>query len=628
MPRLALAALAALAVVAALAAPPASAAAPRAAELGPEAIERVERLLRQFDADQDGTLSAQEVEFIRTNLAATLGDAAVQILDAVMKFGDTNGDGALTAAEWEALKETARKTVESIKTIMLPMSDGVRLATDVLVPPGEGKFPAILMRTPYNRRQMHNAALIVQGYALVVQDMRGRFDSEGENLPFIGCGWAPHTDGLETVRWILAQPWCDGKVGTVGGSAGGITQMLLAGAGGGGVSAQYSIVAAPSMYHHAAYVGGALRKEQVENWLRSHKFAPEAVDLFRSHPTYDDFWKQFDATARWDRAGAPAVHVGGWFDTFSQGTIDAFVGMQHHGGPGARGRQKLVMGPWTHSVGMASPGEMAFPHAGMPKGADPTRWFDAILKGQANGAAAEPAVTYYVMGDTQAPGAPGNTWRTAPDWPVPSQATPMYFRADGRLTRDAPAAADKGEAKFTFDPAQPCPTVGGRNLTIPAGPKDQRSVEAREDVVVFTSAPLEEPLEVTGRVVAKVFVASGAKDTDLSVRLSDVYPDGRSMLMAEGMLRLRYRGGFEKPQPLEPGRTVEVTVDCWSTSVIFNKGHAVRVAVTSSNTPRYDVNPGTGEPWTDGCATVVQQNRILCAGAQASHVLLPVVKGQ
>ena len=232
-------------------------------------------------------------------------------------------------------------------------------------------------------------------------------------------------------------------------------------------------------------------------------------------------------------------------------------------------------------------GELKFPNSNRcPATYDAGRWFDHYLNGEDNGVEKEPAVPYYVMGDTSTPGAPGNEWRHADDWPVPAKETPvLLLDATASSRRTSPPSEDAAHVEFTFDPANPCPTIGGNNLTIDRGPMNQNRIESRGDVVLFTSEPLAEPLEVTGRVKAKVFVSSSAADTDLSVRLCDVYPDGKSYLIAEGMLRLRYRKSLEKPEPLTPGKIEEVTVDCWSTSMIFNKGHRIRATVTSSNYP-------------------------------------------
>ena len=514
------------------------------------------------------------------------------------------------------------------QTVMVPMSDGAKLATDIYMPDGKGPFPVILARTPYGRTTDFTAMIAsAVGFVGIVQDMRGRFGSEGENLPFIGCGWEEPHDGADTVAWILKQEWCSGKIGTTGGSAGGITQNLLAGAAPKGLAAQYIVVAAANLYTDAAYVGGALRKEQVEGWTATNKFSPKAMQAWRDHPSLDPYWQRFDSTAKFAVMDAPAIHVGGWFDTFSQGTIDEFVGRQARGGPGARGRQKLVMGPWTHGrLGGGKQGDLDFHGSGLPKPYDQVRWFNCLLKGDDNGILKEPAVAYYVMGDAGDSKAPGNQWRYADAWPVPCTETPYYFHKDGTLGPARPEAAGPEAAEYTFDPADPCPTLGGRNLNVPAGPKDQRPVEARKDVVSFTTDALAAPMEITGRLRAKVWVASSAADTDLSVRLCDVYPDGRSLLMADGMLRLRYRGSLSAPEPMKPGELYEVEVDCWSTSLAVNQGHRLRVSVTSSNYPRFDVNPGTGKPWVDGGPLVKQANRIFCDAAHPSRIVLPVVK--
>jgi len=514
------------------------------------------------------------------------------------------------------------------QTVMLPMSDGSKLATDVYLPEGKGPWPVILTRTPYNRNGAAITAAVagVGGYAFVAQDMRGRFASEGENLPFIGCGWGEHKDGAETVAWILKQDWCNGKLGTVGGSAGGITQNLLAGAVSKGIASQHITVAAASLYHDAAYNGGALRKCQVEGWLTQNKFDKKVFEIWRGHLCLDDYWEQFDTNTKVEQMTAPAMHVGGWFDTFCQGTIDSFVARQHKGGEGARGRQKLVMGPWTHGVGSGRVGQLSFPNAGIPRRYDMTKWFECTLKGINNGIMDEPPVAYYVMGDAGDPNAPGNQWRFAKDWPIPAEATAFYFHKDGALTTAAPSGEPDEYVEFTFDPADPCPTVGGRNLNIARGPMDQGKVEARKDVLNFTTDVLTEPIEVTGRLTAKVFVSSSAQDTDLSVRFCDVYPDGKSYLIADGIGRLRFRQGFRKPVALVPGEVCEVGVDLWSTSIVVNKGHRIRVTVTSSNYPRFDLNPGTGEVWTDGCKFVKQTNRVCCDATRPSHIILPVVK--
>ncbi len=512
-----------------------------------------------------------------------------------------------------------------ISSEMVAMSDGKRLATDVYVPAGAGPWPVLLLRTPYGKTGLGQYATqaAALGLAFVAQDMRGRHASEGANLPFIADGWGEHRDGYDTFTWLMQQGWCDGNIGTLGASALGITQNLTAPTQPPGLRCQYISVATTSLYQQAAYQGGALRESQVDGWLTDTEFDPLALELYRAHPDYDDFWRQFDIGPEVGKITAPAIHEGGWFDTFGQGTIDGYMLRQHQGGAGARGRQKLVMGPWAHSIGKRELGEMTFPdNAATAPGNWRDRWFSYWLRGEANGIMDEPAVLYYTMGALDEPGAPGNEWRTAADWPVPCTATPLYLGADDTLSWDLSAA---GARTYANDPANPVPTKGGRNLILEAGLMDQRELEARADVLVFTTPPLEQPLNVTGRIKCVLYLSSDAVDTDAAVRLCDVYPDGRSILIADGILRLGHRAGLTQREALTPGQVYAVEVDLWSTSLIFNRGHALRLSVCGSNYPRWDLNPGTGQVWTAGCAYMVQNNTIHCGKENPSAIILPLV---
>lgn len=586
---------------------------------------KMRQLFDRADVDHNGVLTPAEqvpaIDYVKKTFGDDWGQRIGRMFAKV-----ASADKSVSAESWRKEVDLYAQPVEK-KVEKISMRDGVKLATDIYLPKGEGPFPVILARTPYNRLKHNESApgFAAGGYAFVNQDMRGRFESEGENIPFIGCGWGEHQDGLDTVEWIKKQPWCNGSIATIGGSAGGITQNFLAGTAPVGLKAQYISVAPADMYSDVSYIGSAFRKADVENWTTGNKFDPRSLAIAHAHPSYDDYWRSNDSHTKFEVMNVPAVLIGGWFDMFQQGTIDQFIGRQHQGAPGSKGTQKLIMGPWQHAVGHMPVGELTFPNANRPPVKyDPVRWFEHYLKGADNGVEKEPAVAYYVMGDTSTPGAPGNEWRYADDWPIPAKETPVYLTPDKKLSLRAPAP---GEAlhEFTFDPANPCPTIGGHNLTIARGSMDQRQIENRDDVLVFTSDALDKPVEVTGRLFAKIFVSSSAADTDLSVRICDVYPDGRSMLMAEGIQRLRYRKSREKPEPLIPGQVEEVTVDCWSTSLIFNTGHRVRVTITSSNFPRFDVNPGTGQPWSDDGKKVKQTNRIYCDAAYPSRLLAPVV---
>lgn len=513
--------------------------------------------------------------------------------------------------------------------LMLPMRDGARLATDVYLPEGKPPFPVILIRTPYDKRALKPIGEdgARRGYAIVIQDTRGRNASEGANLPFEGDGWWENrADGVDTVNWIAKQAWCNGKIGTWGGSALGINQLMLAGAGVEKLTCQHITVAEPNL-HQSLFPGGVFKKSLVEDWLRATRHAPDALQHWTRHPAYDEFWQTRDVNRRYRLVNTPAVHIGGYYDIFAQGTLDAFVGYQTRGGRGARGKQKLLMGPWAHGVLQKKVGELEFPNADQPPCTfhDPWRWFERYLRGVPNGVDNEPAVVYYVMGAVGEPNAPGNEWRTAKQWPpLPTRPTPLYLNGDRTLQFSKPNSAS-APLRYTYAPQNPAPTLGGRELSIPAGPRDQRAIESRSDVLVFTSAPLEKPLEVIGRVKAVLYVASDALDTDFIVRLCDVYPDGRSYNIAEGVLRMRYRESLSREKPMQPGNVYRVEVDLWTTAMVFNKGHRLRVHVTSSSYPAYDPNPNTGEPFRASDRKRPAQNAVYCTPEYASCVILPIV---
>ena len=460
---------------------------------------------------------------------------------------------------------------------------------------------------------------------MVIQDVRGRFASEGENLPFDRDG----PDGFDTAEWVARQPWCNGKIGTWGGSAGAITQLQLAGSGTDKVACQHLVVGAPSLYHDAIYSGGVFRKALSEDWLRTSKFGSNALPRWVSHPLFDDYWRERDVGLRYEAVAAPAVHIGGYWDIFAQGTIDAFLGYQGRGRGQARGNQKLVMGPWTHSVLQSKAGELEFPGGKKPPNRveDAWAWFDHWLKGKDNGAERWPAVTYYVLGDVSDAAAPGNTWRTADTWPpVPTVATRYYLHGNAAFSTNAPVSHEP--LSYSYDPTNPAPTIGGIQLTLPAGPMDQRKLDGRKDVLAFTSVALTEPIEVTGRLQAVLWIASDAPDTDFFVMLCDVYPDGRVFNISEGRLRARFREGFDRETMLEPGKVYKLSIDLWSTSIIFNRGHRLRVYVTSSSAPGFDPNPNTGEPFRSGTATRVARNAVYADPEHASHLVLPVAGGR
>lgn len=513
--------------------------------------------------------------------------------------------------------------------VMLPMSDGVRLATDVYRPAGEDPSPVILMRSTYGRGGGGVEDLLARGYALVVQDVRGRGDSEGEAYVFNADGWRPGlTDGADTVAWIKAQPWCNGKIGTQGGSALAITQMLLAPATT-DLLAQCLEVGPASLYHDVVYTGAVFRKCLIEGWLKAIQ-EPHLIDVYKAHPTYDDFWAFYNVVPKAGQVTAPGLFIGGWYDIFDQGTIDAFLARERDGGEGARGRNYLVM-KWSGHGPDNKESEYRYNENRFDlKIGDLRRaFFDYHLKGDELALDGWRKVHYYTMGDDTTPNAPGNEWRTADAWP-PFETVPtsFYLHRDGGLETAPPASDDA--LSFTFDPANPFPTLGGPNLLIPFGPFDQRKVRAgRDDLLIFATAPFEAPIEATGRVSIMLYVSSDAPDTDFTAKLLDIYPEGdaREINILDGVIRVKHRDSLESAAPLltGPEEVVRVTIDLWSTSWVFNTGHRIGLHVSSSNYPRFEVNPNTGDDFPrDGVPMRPARNTVHMAPGYPSALVLPV----
>jgi predicted acyl esterase len=507
------------------------------------------------------------------------------------------------------------QTTPSATEYMVAMRDNVKLATDVYLPEGKGPWPVVLLRTPYNKGLRGQATpWVAEGYAVVMQDCRGRFKSEGRYLPFMD----DHYDGYDTVEWIAKQPWSNGKVGMYGGSALGITANQASIMTPPHLTAMYVIVAPASAYQHVIYTGGIFRREMNEGWLKSQGATDALKDMF-SHNRHDGYFDIREGRLHWGKVKVPVYNQGGWYDVFQQGNIDNFVGLQHQGGDGARGKQRLIMGPWAH--GQVE--EVKYPANSAPPQREAQRWFAYWLKGVDNGIMREPAVRYYVMGDVTDPQAPGNEWRTTADWPPPSRMTSYYLAANGNLGERTPEAKD-GQSSYLYDPKNPVPTIGGTNLTIKKGPMDQRAIGERKDVLKFMTAPLTAPLEVSGPVKVELWAESDAPDTDWMAKLVDVYPDGTERLVTDSGLRARFREGFDREVFMKKGQVYKFTIDLWSTSIVFNKGHRIAVHVTSSNDPRFDPNPNTGKPLRADGETRVANNTVYYNRQHASRILLPV----
>ncbi len=515
-------------------------------------------------------------------------------------------------------------------TVMIPMRDGTELPTDLYLPSPEAKgLPCILLRSPAGRQAYWKdfAKLAKEGYVVAIQETRSALDSEGKTFPFIGDGWGKLQDGYDTVEWLAKSPYTNGKIGTWGASALGITQLLMAPSQPPHLACQYILVAAASIYHHALFPGGQLLKHQAESWLGYYARDTGVQSYVCQRPFYNDFWKQLNSLEMSHRVKVPGMHIGGWYDTFLQGTLTSFAARQYEGGEGARGCQKLVIGPWTHFWPMSQHfGDFNIPQEGLqpPVDISPKRWFDFYLKGIANGLDQLPAVTYYVMGPFDGTPSSGNTWRTSDVWPIPAKETAFYLTPNHQL--QTTFSSREGKVSYQYDPHNPIPTLGGRNLFLESGPKDQRSIEERTDILVFTSNRLDDDLEVTGPLSAVIYFASDQPDTDIVVRLCDVYPDGRSILISEGGCRLGILNHSKKES--KASDVHEVKIDLWATSMVFAKGHAIRLSVSSSNYPRYEKNLNVGLLGMNMGKHQIAQNQVYMGKKHPSRVILPIVQRQ
>ncbi|HUP23645.1 MAG TPA: CocE/NonD family hydrolase [Thermoanaerobaculia bacterium] len=533
-------------------------------------------------------------------------------------------DGALLAQQPAAqpLPEVAAGATEH----MVAMRDGVRLATNVFLPEGDGPWPAIVTRTPYSKdgRFGEGAARYTRvGYAFVAQDTRGQFRSEGVYRPFE----TDREDGYDTIEWIASQPWSNGKVGITGASAMGITGNYAASANPPHLVAAFVVVAPHSMLFESTFIGGVFKEADVGNWMRRQGAGDQVAERKRT-VLLDNYWRGRDLPFLLDQVDIPIYNLGGWYDLFSNGNVANFEYLQYRGAEGARGNQKLFMGPFGHGQ---LEGELEYPQGGgiAQVFVEELRWFDYWLKGVDNGIMDEPPVKYYQMaaarkGSTSSK----NGYRTADVWPPQHQQVAFYLTPSMTLSIALPPAND-ATSTYTFDPKNPVPTVGGANLTLPLGPMDQREIGERGDYLRFETAPLTEDLTIAGRVTVDLWVSTDAPDTDFMVKLVDVYPDGYEALLLDAPLRARYREGRrpEDVKLMEPGKPELLRIDLWSTANVFERGHKIALHVTSSNFPRFEVNPNTGHAPGEEVATPrVARNAIHHGAAFPSALHLPVLE--
>lgn len=500
-------------------------------------------------------------------------------------------------------------------TKMVPMRDGVKLATDVYLPAGEGPWPVILYRTPYGKDEFNEQGMGFAriGIVAVGQDMRGRFLSQGKDGVFTTDGDGDLKDGFDTIEWISQQGWCNGKIGTTGGSARGIVQYMQNSTGHPNLVVMNPGVATPNLYTDAMFNRGVFRDKLICGWLGAQQ-SLDFLDNVYAHPYEDAFWDPVQTADQYGNVQTPGLHEGGWYDIFLQGTLDGFTGYQHSGGTGAAGNQKVIIGPWTHGgFGSLTQGELTYPANSITPPYASGEAFNTLFNHYLEFGSPDvtdlpddvPNVQYYVMGDVDDPVGPGNVWRQADDWPPAAAPVRMHLHPDGSLAESCPPE-DGGVTPYTYDPANPSPTICGNNLNMAAGSCDQQyGVEDRADVILFSTPVLAQPMEITGRVRAHIFADIDQPDTDIMVRMTDVYPDGRSMLISDSAARMAARNTTTGITLLSPNEVVETVVDLWSTSIIINTGHRLRISITSSNSPRFAVNQNTGLDFP-GSAWIVQ----------------------
>lgn len=517
------------------------------------------------------------------------------------------------------------------KHVMIPMRDGTKLSAYLYFPQGKGPWPVLFQQRYADLRgagtRKTHAQLAAAGYVVAVENFRGAQLSEGTWVGYRALGWGEKQDGFDTVEWLACQEWSTGKVGTFGGSQSGFAQNFLAVTRPPHLVCQYMTDTGLSLFHEGYRIGGCTRPErfkQMDAVCRNPEDNRRQLREWFQHPTYDDYWAQEDCSRHFDKMNVPCFTVGSWYDFMCVGSVQSFIGRQHRGGPGSKGHQQLLLGPWLHGSFKETNqvGELTYPeNARFALHTHMIRWFDHHLKGVDNGVERDPKVRYYVMGAVGEKDAPGNQWRTAADWPIASRSTPYYLQGEGKLAADTPTV-EEASTTFLADPLKPA-QIPGRGFP---GARDARPFEKQAEVRTFTSDVLTQPVEWTGLAQAELHVSSTARDTDFIVRISDVYPDGRSILIVDSVRRARYREGFEREVLMEPGKVYKVAFDLGWLSQIFNRGHRIRVTIASTGAPFYEPNPNTGEPMTLDfpSKSVMATNTVHHHRRAASRILAPV----
>ena len=551
----------------------------------------------------------------------------------------------------------------TVSTVSMKTRDGVMLATDVYRPKAEGKFPVLMIRTPYNRRDSATGIFLAShGYISIHQDTRGRFDSGGEFYPFK----YEKNDGYDAVEWAAALPYSDGRVGMHGGSYVGATQMLAASSAPPHLVGIFPYVTAMEYYEGWTYQGGAWMQWFSESWtsgLSVDTLSKKTAALTRSklwanalpvesyklldipttqdvapylrdwieHETNDDYWKATKISDHYGKMNVKALHSGGWHDIFSGGSIRNFIEMQKQAPTEeARKGQRLLMGPWAHAA--TSPegkiGDVTFgKDAVLDMNGTIVKWYDYVMKGKQNEFSTDAPVKIFVMGD--------NVWRDEKEFPLARTNYTKYYlhstkganslSGDGVISPMVPKS-EKPDS-YEYDPANPVPTIGGRLCCggLPPGPADQKANESRSDVLVFSTPALTQDTEVTGFITAELYASTSAVDTDFTAMIVDVDEKGYARYLGDGIIRAKYRNSTRTAEPIEPSKVYKYTIDLWATSNVFKVGHKIRVYISSSNFPRFNRNLNTGEKTLGGMRMTPAKQTIYHDAQYPSSIILPMI---
>lgn len=538
-----------------------------------------------------------------------------------------------------------------------PMRDGIRLAANLFQPPAGGRRQAILIRTPYGKGTEilpNYRAFVDHGYNVMIQDVRGRYESEGAFHPLT----QEPDDGEDTLNWIATQPWSDGKIGMSGGSYLGIVQWKVAPLNNPHLLAIFPAVSGDDDYRDRVYSpGGAMKWGHRLEWVSENMRDPEyTAPPFQSyiwtrpertvdhvvtgrstrmlqeafdHPAYDAFWQSISVREKLASVRVPVFSVGGWYDNYVEGDLDAFATLSKH-----NANARILIGPWPHNI-MAPLETVNFgPDAHPPIRRWQMQWFDEWLKDKPVPLSSEPPLHLFIMG--------ANVWRDENEWPLArAVATRFYLESrghantaagDGELLEERSSGEQEEFAPtdtFLYDPRSPVPTMGGaiccNNKVFPWGPMDQRPVEKRPDVLVYSTPALARDVEVTGPITLVLHAGTTARDTDFTAKLVDVYPDGQAINLTDGIIRARYRHGLSEPKLLNSDAQHKYVVDVGVTANVFRRGHRIRLEVSSSNFPRFDRNPNTGGAIADETKLVTATQTIYHDARHASYLILPVI---